>query len=54
LHARTAFEEKEGPEREEGILFGQGESKTNRWLKGCYIEADGVADRMRIGRTRGV
>ncbi|RXW16218.1 hypothetical protein EST38_g9636 [Candolleomyces aberdarensis] len=54
LHARTAFEEKEGSEREEGIPFGRGESKTNRWLKGCYLEADAVADRMRIGRTRGL
>ncbi|KAJ2919684.1 hypothetical protein MD484_g735, partial [Candolleomyces efflorescens] len=53
LHARTAFEEKQGSEREEGISFGQGESKTNRWLKGCYLEADAVADRMRIGKTRG-
>ncbi|TEB08840.1 Clavaminate synthase-like protein [Coprinellus micaceus] len=37
LHARTAFEEK--PEGEE--------ARTNRWLKGCYLEADAVADRMR-------
>ncbi|KAF6751692.1 gamma-butyrobetaine dioxygenase [Ephemerocybe angulata] len=52
LHARTAFEEKPEGEREEGILFGEGPDRTNRWLKGCYLEADAVSDRMRIGRTR--
>lgn len=52
LHARTAFEEKPEGESEEGILFGDGQDRTNRWLKGCYLEADAVADRMRIGRTK--
>ncbi|EFI27518.1 gamma-butyrobetaine dioxygenase [Coprinopsis cinerea okayama7 len=52
LHARTAFEEKTGNDREEGLKFGSGDATTNRWLKGCYLEADAVADRMRVGRTK--
>ncbi|KAH6910683.1 gamma-butyrobetaine dioxygenase [Coprinopsis sp. MPI-PUGE-AT-0042] len=54
LHARTAFEEKKGNEREEGVRFGTGEDMrtTNRWLKGCYLEADAVLDRMRVSRTK--
>jgi alpha-ketoglutarate-dependent taurine dioxygenase len=44
LHARTAFYEKEGGEVEEG--------GANRWLKGCYLEADAILDRGRILRTK--
>ncbi|KAL4076772.1 hypothetical protein V8B97DRAFT_2022055 [Scleroderma yunnanense] len=41
LHARTAFTD-----------AGQGiTSEPNRWLKGCYIEADAVLDRGRVLRT---
>ena len=39
LHARTAFREKEAESSKE---------ETNRWLKGCYLEADAVLDRMRV------
>ncbi|PIL28662.1 hypothetical protein GSI_08706 [Ganoderma sinense ZZ0214-1] len=39
LHARTAFHEKEAESSKE---------ETNRWLKGCYLEADAVLDRMRV------
>ena len=43
LHARTAFmEAEEGADGEE----------TNRWLKGCYFEADRMADRGRILREK--
>ena len=38
MHARTAFSERDGE--------GDGE-ETNRWLKGCYLEADSVQDRGR-------
>ncbi len=38
LHARTAFHEPEAESNQE----------TNRWLKGCYLEADAVLDRMRV------
>ena len=54
LHARTAFEEKKEGEREGGVRFGIGDDMrmTNRWLKGCYLEADAVADRMRVIKTK--
>lgn len=42
LHARTSFSEKEGTS--EGV--------TDRWLKGCYIEADAMSDKARIMRGR--
>ena len=40
LHARTAFTDKEGVTEDE----------VNRWLKGCYIEADAILDRGRVLR----
>ncbi|KAJ7243601.1 Clavaminate synthase-like protein [Mycena haematopus] len=42
LHARTAFSEKEGEEAKDG--------EPNRWLKGCYFEADALLDRGRMLR----
>jgi gamma-butyrobetaine dioxygenase len=44
LHARTAFTDKEG-------VNAEYEGETNRWLKGCYIEADAVLDRGRMLRN---
>lgn len=44
LHARTAFTD---PGSEPGK-----KGETNRWLKGCYLEADGLVDRMRVLRTK--
>ena len=45
LHARTAFYEKEGSEKvKDGV--------PNRWLKGCYLEADALVDRVRVLRTK--
>ena len=41
LHARTAFTEREAENSDE---------ETNRWLKGCYLEADAVLDRGRVLR----
>ena len=41
LHARMAFRDKEG-----------GGGDTNRWLKGCYLEADALLDRGRMLKTR--
>lgn len=46
LHARTAFTDKPldgGEARQE---------QTNRWLKGCYLEADAILDRGRTLRTK--
>ena len=42
LHARTAF-------TSESLEDG---SDTDRWLKGCYIEADAVSDRARVLRSK--
>ena len=39
LHARTAFREKEAESSAE---------ETDRWLKGCYLEADAIQDRRRV------
>ncbi|OSC99236.1 Clavaminate synthase-like protein [Trametes coccinea BRFM310] len=44
LHARTAFREQSGGEGADG--------ETNRWLKGCYLEADAVLDRGRVLREQ--
>ncbi|KAG9096050.1 hypothetical protein FRC06_009110 [Ceratobasidium sp. 370] len=41
LHARTAFWDKGAHDE------GQRE-KTNRWLKGCYVEVDDLLDRTRV------
>ena len=43
LHARTAFTEREAENNDE---------ETNRWLKGCYLEADAVLDRGRVLRKQ--
>lgn len=42
LHARTAFHD--GNDVED-------QPEVNRWLKGCYVEADSVLDRGRGLRT---
>ena len=40
LHGRTAFRDNPGVELKRGEI--------NRWLKGCYLEADALADRVRV------
>ncbi|KAG8840074.1 hypothetical protein FRB91_006560 [Serendipita sp. 411] len=51
LHARTEFRDWEKGEQPKGSLVAaQGE--TSRWLKGCYLEADAVWDRMRVLATK--
>ncbi|KAI8989241.1 Clavaminate synthase-like protein [Trametes punicea] len=42
LHARTAFRERS--------TTAEGDDQTDRWLKGCYLEADAVLDRGRVLR----
>uniref|UniRef100_A0A8H8CHI4 Gamma-butyrobetaine dioxygenase n=1 Tax=Psilocybe cubensis TaxID=181762 RepID=A0A8H8CHI4_PSICU len=45
LHARTAFRDREGAgEVKDG--------EPNRWLKGCYLEADALVDRVRVLRKK--
>jgi gamma-butyrobetaine dioxygenase len=51
LHARTEFSEWTEEERPAGVPRSE-EGGTNRWLKGCYLEADAVWDKMRVLRTR--
>ncbi|KAJ7700464.1 hypothetical protein B0H17DRAFT_1047295 [Mycena rosella] len=43
LHARTAFSDKEGAAAEK-------DGEPNRWLKGCYFEAEALLDRGRMLR----
>ena len=43
-HARTAFRDKPGVEVKRGEI--------NRWLKGCYLEADDLVDRVRVMRAK--
>jgi len=44
LHARTSF-------TDDGVNAGV-DGETNRWLKGCYLEADAILDRGRVLRTK--
>lgn len=46
LHARTAF--MDGPPGSRETREGE----ANRWLKGCYLEADAIFDRGRILRSK--
>lgn len=47
LHARTAFREWQDGERPKDIQKAQ-DGEANRFLKGCYLEADAILDRMRV------
>ncbi|KAI0922588.1 hypothetical protein AcV5_009519 [Taiwanofungus camphoratus] len=49
LHARTAFTDRADDDVGKGKPGGDG---TNRWLKGCYLEADAVLDRGRVLRQQ--
>ncbi|KAF9453327.1 gamma-butyrobetaine hydroxylase [Macrolepiota fuliginosa MF-IS2] len=52
LHARTAFHDREdNGVGDNDYLTGKG-GEVNRWLKGCYFEADTMMDRGRILRTK--
>ena len=44
LHARTSFSD-------DGSSSGV-DGQTNRWLMGCYLEADAILDRGRVLRTK--
>ncbi|KAG0696242.1 hypothetical protein DFH29DRAFT_211742 [Suillus ampliporus] len=44
LHARTSFTDDESS--------ADAYAETNRWLKGCYLEADAILDRGRVLRTK--
>jgi hypothetical protein len=44
LHARTSFTDDGSGADVHG--------KTNRWLKGCYLEADAILDRGRVLRAK--
>ena len=46
LHARMGFKDRDGDPSS-----GAADSP-NRWLKGCYLEADAVLDRGRVLRER--
>ncbi|KAG1740472.1 uncharacterized protein EDB91DRAFT_1053161 [Suillus paluster] len=44
LHARTSFTDDDSS--------AGADAETNRWLKGCYLEADAILDRGRVLRTK--
>jgi gamma-butyrobetaine dioxygenase len=44
LHARTAFHDRGSRDRTNEVKEGE----PNRWLKGCYLEADAIMDRRRV------
>ena len=47
LHARASFREWQDHERPEDVPQTR-EGESSRWLKGCYLEADALLDRMRV------
>ena len=47
LHARAAFKEWQDHERPNDVPQTR-EGESSRWLKGCYLEADALLDRMRV------
>jgi len=51
MHARSAFREFEAGEA--GGYIGVKDGEPNRWLKGCYFEADTMLDRGRMLRSKG-
>jgi gamma-butyrobetaine dioxygenase len=51
LHARTEFREWGDEDRPLNIENAK-EGEASRWLKGCYLEADAVWDRMRVLNTK--
>ncbi|PVF98166.1 Clavaminate synthase-like protein [Serendipita vermifera] len=51
LHARTEFREWRDEGRPSNVDKAN-EGEASRWLKGCYLEADAVWDRMRVLTTR--
>lgn len=47
LHARAAFRNWQDHERPNDVPQTRG-GESSRWLKGCYLEADALLDRMRV------
>jgi len=50
LHARTSFTDSDESRSKETSIVS--EDTPNRWLKGCYLEADAVLDRGRVLRKQ--
>ncbi|KAJ7448273.1 Clavaminate synthase-like protein [Mycena galericulata] len=50
LHARTAFRDRDKEEGGGAASEREREGEPNRWLKGCYFEADALLDRGRMLR----
>jgi len=53
LHGRTSFTDmtEEEQRKEKKIHHWMGDGERDRWLKGCYLEADPVLDRVRVLKT---
>ncbi|KAF9523807.1 gamma-butyrobetaine dioxygenase [Crepidotus variabilis] len=53
LHARTSFRNRTEEELKElGATVRVKDGEPSRWLKGCYIGADALLDRVRVIKTR--
>jgi alpha-ketoglutarate-dependent taurine dioxygenase len=54
LHARTAFRDMTEEEWQKAKTTNHcaKDGEPNRWLKGCYLEADAILDRVRVLKTR--
>lgn len=52
LHARRAFSGGSGKGSSSASAKEKEDAECNRWLKGCYVEADSVADRIRVLRAK--
>jgi gamma-butyrobetaine dioxygenase len=48
LHARTGFGRNAAEEESSESASKQGDDQGERWLKGCYLEADAMDDRRRV------
>jgi gamma-butyrobetaine dioxygenase len=51
VHGRTAFRYMTEEERRRSGREGDAD-EPDRWLKGCYLGADAVMDRVRVLKTR--
>ena len=54
LHGRTSFRDMTEEEQQKAKKTHHwiGDGGHGRWLKGCYLEADAVLDRVRVLKTR--
>lgn len=52
VHGRTGFRSMTDEEWQKSGLHKTKEGEPDRWLKGCYLGADAVLDRVRALKTK--